>query len=325
MNRLTHISLYPPACKPDIDSKNECTVVNGRIRLFLSNRDTADDAITLATKQIQKAFGKSIFVNRVETGLRKITFIPDEISEIQDNSISKVSSGREAADDENRISPTSSFLVAFASALLAALVGSVYYLRQGKKRDVEALQEEDGSSFAPPIQNKVRPTSPFSEMLPGAYRMGDLDKMSMLSNSNMSPVYEDEDGSSSVVVSESGYTTEAAGTDGGDDSSLTFSKRALYTPEEEKDYMSSSSLDCLGAIPRDGNQFTSDLEMSDSDFDASSVESSQTSPLKTYSTSLLLPQGHQDESMTAEDILLFENAETVVIENSMVDVSLSEP
>jgi hypothetical protein len=315
-------------CSPEIDPLHTCTVVDGRLRLFLSDREHAEDAIALSLVQVKKAIGRQSFVNRVETGLRKITFIQN-IATV-DVPVSAASTTREEVDGETGLSATGSSLLALGSAMIAAFVGAVYYLRQGKNREVDTTAiQESGSSFVQPSpKDDDRPTSPFSEMLPGAYRMGDLDKMSILSNSNMSPVYEDEDGSRSVVVSDSGYTTEAAGTDGGDDSSLTYTKRKLYTPEIDNGYMSSASIEYLGARPREGGEPASDLEMSDSEFDSTSEVSSQASPRKLYSTSLLLPSGLQDESMNVEDILLFENEKKepgISIEQSMVDISLSEP
>lgn len=296
--------------------------------MFLTNRESATDAIALSLQEIRSALGQNSFVNRVETGLMKISFIQTDTS--IDAPVTESSNEKSDLNQETRLSPTSSAFVAMGGAMIAAFVGAVYYLRQGRKEEVDAVAiQESGSSYAQtsPVDGD-RPTSPFSEMLPGAYRMGDLDKMSILSNSNMSPVYEDSDGSRSVVVSESGYTTEAAGTDGGDDNSLTYTKRALYTPEIDNGYMSSTSQEYLGARPRDGAVPVTDLDFSDSEFDSTSEASSQASPRRLYSSSLLLPAGHQDESIHAEDILLFENEKRdtgVSTEQSMVDISLSEP
>ena len=233
--------------------------------LFLTSKDTADEAIKLSLKNVESALRSKSFVSKVETGLVKIKFI----SSNEDYPASVTTNGSNLSQ-ETGLSSTGSASLVVGSALIAALIGAVYYFRQGRNRDGDASAiQEAGSSFAQPSpRDPDRPTSPFSEMLPGAYRMGDLDKLSMLSNSNMSPVYEDDDGSQSVVVSESGYTTEAAGTDAGDDSSLAYAKRGLYTPDEESSYMAGTSLDFLGARPRDGVRHTSDLEMSDSEMDS---------------------------------------------------------
>lgn len=306
------------------------------MRLFLSSRDTVESAIQLSLDQIKIALKNEEFVLKVETGLKKIDFISN--ADEEEVPVSNIQSSGDVTTAETGLSTTSSALVGLGSALILALAGAVYYIRHARTKDLNGTMMQDtGSSFAQPISpsDPDRPTSPFSEMLPGAYRMGDLDKMSMLSTSNMSPVYEDDDGSHSVDVSESGYTTEAAGTYSGEDSSLGHSKRTMYstpdmygTPDGEKGYLSAGSLEFLGARPRDGAPVMSDLEMSDSETDAASDVSSQASPLKLYATnSLLLPDGDQDEPLQNEDILLFEKPknEAGTVNDSLVDISLSEP
>jgi hypothetical protein len=307
-----------------INSLNTCTVVEAGISLFLSSEDDSSAAMALGLKNVEKSIQNKTFVNRVETGLLNITYVPSNTGEEVPSSLT---SNRPNVAKASPLSATSTSSVILGSAIVVALLGAAYYMRHGRKSDTDSASviQEAGSSYAQPSPRDAdRPTSPFSEMLPGAYRIGDLDKMSMLSNSNMSPVYEDEDGSQSVVVSESGYTTEAAGTDNGDDCSLR--QRALYnTPDDDSSYqLNSTTLEYLGARPRDGVPIMTDLEMSGSEFDSNSEVSSQASPRKLYSTSLL-PAGNEDESMHAEEDLLFDNQEVspgISTENSMVDVSL---
>lgn len=322
-------------CAPVLESSNTCTVVDGRVRLFLTKSDRSAEAIKLSLQAVEKAMGDKNFVNKVETGLRRIVFKKEVGSSVEgtpSTTDSSNNSNEELSNSETGLSAASSAMVGLGSALIIAFVGAAIYMKSVRnKADNDQYVQEAGSSIVSgPVRtfedDADRPTSPFSEMLPGAYRIGDLDKMSMLSNSNMSPVYEDDDASRSVVVSESGYTTEAAGTDGGDDSS--FAQTVPYTPEGEY-----STLENLGARPRDGIITTSDLEMSDTDSEHASDGSSQSSPTKIYTTSLLLPRGSLDESMHGEeeaDILLFDSSryeppnlpETSA---SMVDISLSEP
>jgi hypothetical protein len=321
---LFPLSPNSETCSPLINALNTCTVVDASMSLFLSSEDGASSAIASSLENVEKALQNKKFAKAVETGLLNITFIPSK----DGNEVSSAVTGtRPYVAKDNRLSAASTSSLVLASAVIAAFVGAVYYMRQGRKSDESCAIQESGSSFAQQSpRDPDRPTSPFSEMLPGAYRIGDLDKMSMLSNSNMSPVYEDEDGSRSVVVSESGYTTEAAGTDIGDDSSLR--QRALYqTPDEVSNFLSNSTsttMEYLGARPRDGIPNVSDLEMSESEFDSNSEISSQASPRKLYSTSLL-PAGNQDESMHAEEDLLFDDdkiAPEIPTETSMVDIPL---
>jgi hypothetical protein len=315
---------------PVVDPSNNCTVIDGRMRLFLSSRETAESAIRLSLQEIERALGNEDFVVKVETGLIKIDFLQND--ETADVPVSDMPSGSKESSAETGLSTTSSALVGLGSALILAFIGAIYYVRRGRKKDMDGtIMQEAGSSFVQQsTTEKDRPTSPFSEMLPGAYRMGDLDKLSMLSTSNMSPVYEDDDGSHSVEVSESGYTTEAAGTSSGDEISVSYSKRTAFsTPDGENGYVSGGSLEFLGARPREGAPLVTDLEMSDSELDSTSYASSQPSPLKLYTTnSLLLPDGDQDESMQNEDLLLFENLNTELgqrVDDSLVDISLSGP
>jgi hypothetical protein len=306
-----------------INSLHTCTVVDAGISLFLSSAKDSSSALSLVLQIIEKSLKSKTLAKKVETGLLNITFIP---SKGGDEETSAISGNISEVTKDSPMSAAGASSAALGGAIFLALLGAVYYMRHGRKSDAEnsAIQEAASSFANPSPRDHDRPTSPFSEMLPGAYRIGDLDKMSMLSNSNMSPVYEDEDGSQSVVVSESGYTTEAAGTDIGDDSSLR--QRALYnTPEDDSNYrLNSTALEYLGARPRDGVPIVTDLEMSESEFDSNSEVSSQASPRKLYSTSLL-PAGHEDESIHAEEDLLFENDKIVPgisTENSMVDISL---
>lgn len=132
-----------------------------------------------------------------------------------------------SSDTEN-LGTTSFVLVAIGSAALIVFVGSIYYMkRENSESSDGAATQAAGSSlydhhYDPDAE---RPASPFSEMLPSAYRYND--NMSILSGHQQvgleavieqNPSTDEESPSpgantiesSSIMVSESGYTTEAA-------------------------------------------------------------------------------------------------------------------
>jgi hypothetical protein len=146
-------------------------------------------------------------------------------------------------EDQN-LGLTSLVLVTVGSAALIVFVGSVYYMRRdsgssttadGNATQAAGSSVNDHSYFPSP-----RPTSPFSEMLPMAYRYNE--NMSILSGGveGLEMVMENSDGeipspqntdASSILVSDSGYTTDAGEEEDEEaDISLSFDvPRSLYT------------------------------------------------------------------------------------------------
>jgi len=297
-----------------------CTVVRGRMRLFLAKADSVDEATSVVLQNIQAAFEGDGFVEKVGSGLMAIQFIP----ETGNDNNSKVEGG--GSDDvEQDVGGTGNTLtslmfVAGGSAVLVIAVGSVYLWR--RKRGDEHL-EGMATQFAGDVTSNPsnesgntrytpRPTSPLSQMIPGSYRLGD--NTSILSSANnMSPVYELED-ADSVVVSESGYTNEAGRTD--EDDSTTGASTAYGSSMLASKYSTSGTPEYLGALPRPG-MTVGDLDMeapSDSELDTSGET---LSPVKMFVVpeDNLLDTRHDVEASPAsavdDEALLFEHQDQV--------------
>lgn len=152
---------------------------------------------------------------------------------------------REGDNPDESLGTTSFLLLAVGSAALIVFVGSVYYMRRDSPSSSDGAATQAAGSTVHDLQYDAgdRSASPFSEMLPTAYRYNE--NLSILSGSNgLEAVAEDNsprdietppspartEGSSSIILSESGYTTEAAD----EDESLSFDvPRSLYTKVTE--------------------------------------------------------------------------------------------
>jgi hypothetical protein len=304
-----------------------CTVVQGRIRVFLSDGNSVEAATQLVLTSIKAAFEDPNFVDRVGSGLMKITYLRGELEQGSGSSLETGGSIPGSPEktipqqSESLLPVASVVFVSVGSAALIVFIGSVYLWRRGRGGSVNATGSQDesdayyqggaatqmaGSSLDITTDNlksisEDQPASPYSEMVSGCYKLGE--SMSILSNINgMSPVSEqDHEGSvssASLVVSEGGYTAEAGYTDG-DSTTYAGSK-----------YSSHSAPMPLGARPLPGT--IGDLEMdsvSDSDLDTSC----EMSPVKIYvranTNGKLLSTGNDafdvygDE--TEDDTLLF--------------------
>lgn len=277
------------------------------MRLFLSSKDSAEVATALVLETIKNAFSETDFVEKVDSGLISITFIDDagasSPSAVKDETEDKNSSIGQEGDSALGLTLSSMLFVAVGSAALVVFVGSVYIWRRREPND-----DRGGAAtrFADSTANGTSrlPTSPYSEMVSGSYRLDRLGEMSILSNSNMSPVYEQdqEDADTaagsvagSVVLSDGGYTTDAGCTDGGD---------STYLEGGSSKYSSQSTPKFLGARPFPGTVNMDMEEISDSDLDTSG----EMSPVKMYvGNKLLVPTGGdlEEESLQADESLLF--------------------
>ena len=353
MNRLCSHSqtTITETCQPELDPSNKCTVIIGRMRVFLSKKDSVQQATALVVKRIQESYDDPTFIDRVNSGIVDITFlITEEDGSSGENAPPPIEdedeagSDKEAQESDSRLGLSSLLFVAVGSAALVVFVGSVYFYRRGRNNN----ENEDGvhgssaSHFASVTVNDAglqepndkdenadnikRPVSPYSEMVSSSYRLDRLQEMSILSSSNMSPVYEmegnetDNDtvgGGASIMISEGGYTTDAGGTEEGDSTMF----ESTTTVEGSKYSSSHSTPKVLGARPFPGTIGNFDMEeVSDSDLDTSG----EMSPVKMYvgnalmnnSTQnklLVLPSGNDamdEENEDNDDSLLFGSSPT---------------
>lgn len=344
------------------------------MRVFLSNKDSSQQATALVLKHIQESYDDPTFVDRVNSGIVDITYFDNGSNgeesapapPIQDEDEADGGNDEAARESDSRSGLSSILAVAIGSAALVVFVGSVYFYRRRRSNN----EDEDGvhGSAASRLANVTvndaatqgqddktdpenlnRPASPYSEMVSSSYRFDRLQENSILSGSNMSPVYEmegnetDNDtvaGGNSIMISEGGYTTDAGGTEEGD--STMFDN----TTVEGSKYSSSQSQatpNVLGARPFPGTvgNFDHMEEVSDSDLDTSG----EMSPVKMYVGNMLtnnnkllvLPSGEDlvdDDNEDTDDSLLFgaspapyalgmvnSNATTVQVRNNINMIS----
>lgn len=286
-----------------LDPSNVCTVVIGRMRLFLTSDGAVEIATTIVLDNILKAYSEPSFVKLVDTGLVKITFIPDgsgSQSSIKGNTANNNGQVQDL-NSANGMTLTSLLFVAVGSASIIVFVGSAYLWRRRRQENDDSSASQLAEST---LNNNVemstrRPASPYSEMVSSSYRLDRLGEMSILSSTNMSPVYEQDHEDmetvvGSLVMSVGGYTTDAGCTDGDD------------TTESSK-YSGHSTPKLMGVRPFPGT-IVGDVDMeevSDSDMDTSG----EMTPVKMfYDNNLLLPSGNdqeEGESVDADETLLF--------------------
>jgi hypothetical protein len=245
-----------------------CTVFNGEMRLYMPESENANYVFYQARTAIKSILDSPRFHDNV-IGLLKSTYLGPAIvipTSFNDGDSIKGNQPK----DQGTLGVTSLVLVAVGSAALIVFVGSVYYMRRDNTTseagiDGNATQAAGSSvndySF-PFVSPRARTPSPFSAMVPNAYQFNEnmsilSGGMSILSGNaeGLEAVLEQSDEeaqsaqsvrspreapspahsyTSSILVSESGYTTEAAEDDDDLDTSLSFDvPRSLYakTPE----------------------------------------------------------------------------------------------
>jgi hypothetical protein len=297
-------------CEPVLNSTYKCTVVIGRMRLFLSSNDAVEEVAAFVLDNIQIAFNDTDFVDKVGSGLLRISFIgsggvsPETAIKdaAEDSDASKSTNIGQEGDSALGLPLSSMLFVTVGSAAIVMFVGSIYLWRRRRTDELDgAASRLNGSFLNATDDNSRRPASPYSEMVSGSYRLDRLGEMSILSSSNMSPVYEQDQedndtAGGSVVLSEGGYTTDAGYTDGGDSTS---------GEAGSKHSSSQSTPKVLGARPFPMSVNMNMEEVSDSDLDTSG----EMSPVKLYiGNQLLLPTGseqEEEESNYADESLLF--------------------
>lgn len=264
----------------------------------------------MVLQNIETAYESGDFVQRVGSGLMKITYLVGDQNR-GENPVEGDDTQDQDTDSGGTSPMTPLLFVVAGSAALVVVVSSVYMWRRfrGSSQDGMVTQfAGDSLETSKSGTTPRRPSSPdaLSELIPGSYRLGD--NTSILSNSNMSPVYELED--DSVVVSESGYSTEAGAADSESENATYVGLMSKYSTGGG----SASTPDYLGARPMPG-AIVGDLEdmeaPSDSDLDTSGET---LSPVKMFvannavNNANMLDNGDVEtpSSSSEDDALLFE-------------------
>jgi hypothetical protein len=240
-----------------------CTVVNGQMRLYMPESEDPNYVFYQARTAIKSILDNPSFHDNV-VGLLKSTYLGPAI--VIPSSFTGGDSIKGNQPKGGTLGVTSLVLVAVGSAALIVFVGSVYYMRRDSSSsdrgiDGNATQAAGSSvndySF-PFVSPQARSNSPFSEMVPNAYQFNEnlsilsggmsihSGGMSILSGhvEGLEAVLEQSDeeaqsprtapspahtDTSSILVSEAGYTTDAASSEDDLDVSLSFDvPRSLY-------------------------------------------------------------------------------------------------
>lgn len=291
------------------------------MRLFLNDKDKVEEATELFLANVQEAFESPEFPSQVGAGLLKITYLGDGNTDTTQTSITSDSS-KPGLDNGGAgvvdASLTSLLFVAVGSAALVVFVGSVYLWRRGHQTDDEGVASQMAGNTTIIAESTTRARSPYSEMVASSFR-GLGENMSILSNGNMSPVYEQdhEDTESSMNASESGYgTTTTGGSIMGVDSGDSVSQYSKFSNNTETpNFLGVRPLP--DAVRMDHNQ-ASDSDLSDQELTPVKAQPSH------QGSNLLLPAGdeEQDEER-ADHSLLFSPSSAAP--GTMEDVSLASP
>ena len=310
------------SCEPVLDPNNSCVVVEGRMRLFLSDKDKVEEATALFLANVQESYDSPGFESQVGSGLLKITYLGDGNSDTSQNPINANDGAPGLKNPEVGVidAPLTSLLfVAVGSAALVVFVGSVYLWRRGHQSEEEgAATQMAGNTTV--MESAARPRSPYSEMVASSFR-GLGESMSILSNGNMSPVYEQdhEDTESSMNASESGYaTTTTGGSIMGVDSGDSVSQYSKFS------HNGGDTPNCLGVRPLPDSIGLGMNEASDSDLSDQELTPVKMFPGQQGSSNLLLPSGDEEnEEERADSSLLFSPSSSEP--EPMEDVSLASP
>lgn len=286
LDSLPRDTILPEECVAEVDPDNVCAVWQGKMRFFLSDQDAIDQATDYILPIIEDVINSSIFVTNVGSGLIQAKYLGSTTA----SPVEGDATGNSRPLDTGSFGMTSVVLLTVASAALVVFVGSFYYWRRSYgRRPSSAANQAAGSTLNDTTYSSMRPSSPFSEMLPDAYRFNE--NMSILSGQGaMSAIAEDEEMtvSSAIMMSEAGYSTEAAADT--DSSLASFDvPKSLYTHVPESPIL-------LGARKRNPDQI---MSAGESDTDTSDNEAS---PMRKGAAPALL-QPNPDES--ADDMLLF--------------------
>jgi hypothetical protein len=191
------------ACDATEDINNQCTVFDGILTIYISPNADFELAKYYTLTAIREAMG---LLDGQVSGLSKATYLGPDI--VNPSAFGKPGEGPNSITPVPSNLNTSLVLFAVGGCAFAASVGLIYYLRRnGHYSSSGAATQAAGSDQQTGRLDFDRPLSPFSEMLPSAYRFDQ--------DGNMSAILELDDESatqrSGIVVSDSGFTTEEEG------------------------------------------------------------------------------------------------------------------
>ena len=180
-------------CAPEVSPSNVCTVIDGIIRIFLSDPGQNEEAQEMMKQAIEAVVNGPDFVDRVGTGLVKINILEDDTSSLPAEN--ENTQGLNPEDDkslepnnESGFGTVSVVILAVGGAALIAFVGTFYYWRHGQEGDGNATQMAGQSTMVD--SDTQPPPSPFSEMLPRAYKFNDSISILTGQGDHMSPITE---------------------------------------------------------------------------------------------------------------------------------------
>ena len=185
-----------------MDIENDCSVVDGILTVYISQQTDFELAKYYTLTAIREALG---LVNGQVTGLVKATYLGPDIVNPAEFNVNGIEAD-DIAQDPNNLN-TSLVLFAVGGCAFAASVGLIYYLRRHGNSSSGGATQAAGSDQETGLSGHDHPLSPFSEMLPSAYRFDQ--------DGQMSAILELDDESatqrSGIAISDSGFTTDEEG------------------------------------------------------------------------------------------------------------------
>lgn len=233
-------------CVPE-DGANRCADYNGKLTLLLAEEMLTEVAVYVGLTHVREILESVEFASTVGGGLVKVTYTGPEPQvpfweqfnggNGLDGSGSSLSGAGIAAVAAGGMS-----LVAFAAFLFA------WRRRNDKSNGTESLAPYPGGAShmagssmlggLTEVDEESGPTSPFSEMLPKAYRYSENLSVASSEREGLSAVHEvseySDSSQQSILVSLSGFSEEAAG-DTSDGSSSLDMPNSLYFKQVRAD------------------------------------------------------------------------------------------
>jgi hypothetical protein len=194
--------LSPSEC-PGAEPGN-CFVFRGLMDLYLVREADKDVAFLEARKAIRNLMSETNGL--VVTGIENVNYLRPALSDTDglegSQSIAATERNEQLGSGLVTLAALGSFFV------LVAMIAAYRYNRTGDRDDSKLTIDPNGSQITGASSNLSRgpsPLSPFSAMLPNAYRLNEPDSMSaILEGDSDSSI----DRSHDIVVSDSGYTEE---------------------------------------------------------------------------------------------------------------------
>lgn len=233
------------------------------MNLFLSNGQKAEEAIYWGQKNVKDVLQDPTFITDVGLGLVSISYLgPEPRRPDENNDRSRLGGPSNFNQTGTSTLGTASIaLMAVGGAVIMVFVASIFVWRRNRydtamQHSIYNATQTGGVSASPIMSSNLtisdgsggdprdhragdddddgdHPTSPFSEMLPSAYRFND--NMSIMSGRDgLSAVTEAAESSEEQLSDNSiaGFTADAVG-NGGDESSLSFEMpQCLYTTKD---------------------------------------------------------------------------------------------